>query len=143
MEEMKKKIRRVANVGFYGSLGVLAVTVAEYYLAEYVWERVIVTNEYTHRLLLVAGVVVGVVSIAAVLFMTRREGPQIRQMESGEEKLRRYLGHVRRVYYLSLAAAVVIGAVVVISRENTLIMFLLLIVVVLMINYPNKGNGEW
>ena len=45
-----RAIRTAANLGLWGTLFFGLLTVAEHYMAEYVWARTIVTNKYTHDL---------------------------------------------------------------------------------------------
>ena len=135
---MIRKIRRTANVGLYGTLLLMGVAVAEYYLANNVWNREIVTNEYTHKLFLTTGLVLAVVNIASILFSLRRQLPRLRQMEEVDKRMKGYLGVVRAVYLSTLAVALVLCAIVVITRENTLIMLMMLQFVTLALAYPNK-----
>ena len=132
-----KSIRRAANIGLYGSIAVVALVIAEHYLAQYVWERAIVANEYTHKLFLATGLVLAVLDISATLFTLRKQLPTIRQFDDISKKLSRYLTIVRFVYYVTLVAVLIVGAVIVILNENTLIMLLLLLVMLLILNYPN------
>ena len=130
-------MRRAANIGLYGTLLVSALTVAEYYFATQVWQHTIVTNVYTHNLLLMVGVVLAVAVISIILLTLRKQLPRLRQTDSVDDRLTGYRSLVRSVYYTSLTAAAVISACIVISNENTMIMLLLLLFVMLMLNYPN------
>ncbi len=132
-----RKIRRSANIGLYGSLLIVLLTIAEHYLSRYVWVREIIANDYTHRLLLTAGLVVSVVDIALILFAMRKQLPRLRQLDSIDERLARYASLVQSNYIISLFATLIVAAIVVISNENTLIMLLIIIVLTLMLNYPN------
>lgn len=132
-----KKIRRAANIGLYGSLLICIATVAEHYMAKYVWIRGITTNEYTRRLFLLTGLVLSVVTIAAVLFSVRRQTPRLRQMDTVDDKLRGYSRLVGAIYYTSLVVVLLVSAFIVTTHENTMIMLLLLLFVTLVLNYPN------
>lgn len=132
-----RKIRRAANIGFYGSLLIVVLTVAEHYLSRYVWTREIVANDYTRHLLLTLGLVLSVVDIALILFTLRKQMPRLRQLDSVDDRLARYATLIRGSYIGTLVVTLVVAAAVVISHENTLIMLLLLLVITLMLQYPN------
>ena len=132
-----KKIRNAANIGLYGSLLICICVVAEHFLDKYLWVREITTNDYTHRLFLIVGLVLAVSSIAYVLFAMRKGVPRLRQTDGVENKLSGYAKLIGNTYYLSLFSVIVVGAIVVILRENTLIMLLLLLFLLMMLNYPN------
>ena len=132
-----RKIRLSSSIGLWGSLFLVAMTVAEHYLANYVWERVITTNDYTRHLFLITGLVLVVVDVAVILFTLRKQIPRIRQLDDVEEKLHRYKGLVKSVFLVTMVVVLLVSAIIVISHENTLIMLLLLLIVMLMLNYPN------
>lgn len=132
-----KKIRIAANVGLYGSLLLCILTVAEHYLAKYVWVREITTNEYTRHLFLMVGLVVSVIDIAMALFLMRKQAPRLRQMDTVDEKLDGYCRLIGTIYFTSLFVVLLVSATIVITHENTLIMLLLLLFITLVLNYPN------
>lgn len=131
------KIRRAANIGLYGSLLLCIATVAEHYLAKYVWAREITANDYTRHLFVAAGLVITVVTIAAVLSAMRRQTRRLRQKDSVEERLSTYRSLVSAVYYMSLAVVALVSFFIVATHENTMIMLLMLLFVTLVLNYPN------
>ncbi len=132
-----RRIRRAANIGLYGSLLLVGLTIAEHYLAEYVWARMIVTNDYTHHLMVTVALLLSVADIAIILLTLRKQTPRLRQMDDVEEKLASYGKLTRYIYYSTLAIVFVVCAFIVISRENTMIMLLLLLFMLLMLSYPN------
>lgn len=132
-----RAIRIAANVGLWGTLFFAMLTIAEYYLAEYVWENVITTNDYTHRLLLYGGLIVVVLYIATVLLTIRRQIPRVRQLDAVEERLDRYKGMVQLIYFIGLIVSIIVCAVVIITRENALLMLLLLHFTTLAMCFPN------
>lgn len=132
-----RAIRTAANIGLWGTLLFGLLTVAEHYMAEYVWARTIVTNKYTHDLLLYGGWVIVVLDIAIILFTVRRQIPKIRQLDAVEEKLDRYKGLVQSIYYTSLVISIIVCAVIVITHESTLLMLLLLHFFTLVLSFPN------
>jgi cobalamin synthase len=140
MEQKRSEIRKIriaANIGLYGSLLLCIATVAEHYLAKYVWAREITTNEYTRRLFLVVGLVVAVVNIAMILFLMRKKTPYLRQMDLVDEKLDGYRRLIGTIYYTSLVVVSLVSAIIVITHENTMIMLLLLLFITIVLNYPN------
>lgn len=130
-------IRRAANVGLWGSLLLIALTVVEHYLDRYVWAREIVMDDYSRHKLLIVGLVMAVADIAAVLLTIRKDIPRLRQLDGVEEKLKRYKGLVRMVYLGTMSIVLLVCAIIVVTHENTLIMVLLLLFVTLMLNFPN------
>lgn len=132
-----RAIRTAANLGLWGTLFFGLLTVAEHYLAEYVWAKTIVTNKYTHDLLLYGGWVLVVLVIAIILFTVRRQIPRIRQLDAVEEKLDRYKGMIQTIYYTSLIVSIIICSIIVITHENTLLMLLLLHFFTLALCFPN------
>ncbi|MBP5548840.1 MAG: hypothetical protein J6X58_08135 [Bacteroidales bacterium] len=137
MHPKLKSIHRAANIGLYGTLLLCILTVAEHFLDKYVWVREITTNEYTHHLFLVVGLILSVVDIAMVLFTMRRQIPKIRSIDDVDEKISRYTSLVRSVFYCTLFVVFLVCAFVVITHENTMIMLLLLLFVTLVLDYPN------
>lgn len=132
-----RSIRRAANAGLYGILAVALLTLAEYYLAEYVWVRRIVANEYTHRLFFVMAPLLTVVGISYVLLTVRRQIPRIRQLDDIGSRLLRYRGLVRGVYFILFAVVLLCCAVTVVLHENIVIALLLLLFFTAVMCYPN------
>lgn len=130
-------IRRAANIGLWGSLLLVALTIAEHYLDRYVWAREIVMDDYFRHKLLIIGLIMVVADVAAVLLTIRKDIPRLRQLNSVEEKLKRYKSLVRMVYLGTLFIVLLVCAIIVVTHENTLIMVLLLLFVMLMLNFPN------
>lgn len=132
-----RAIRTAANIGLWGTLFFGLLIVAEHYMAEYVWAKTIVTNKYTHDLLLYGGWVLVVLVIAIILFTVRRQIPRIRQLDAVEEKLDRYKGMIQTIYYTSLIVSIIICSIIVITHENNLLMLLLLHFFTLALCFPN------
>jgi len=132
-----RKLRRSANIGLYGTLLIVLLTIVEHYLSNYVWVRQIVANEYTRHLLLMVGLIVSVVDIALILFSMRKQMPRLRQLEDIDDRLTRYASIVQNGYLITLFVSMFVAAIVVITHENTLIMLMLLLGLTLMLNYPN------
>lgn len=132
-----KKIRLSANIGMYGSVLMLALVIAEHYLAKNVWIHEITYNDYTQHLFTSVGLVLAVVDIAMLLLSHRRQTRRLRQMDSMEEKLKNYASLISTNYYFTLVVSIIVSAIIVVVQDNTLIMLLMLLVVALMLNYPN------
>jgi len=132
-----RRIRRAANIGFYGCLLLVALAVAEHFLGERLLGGRFVVSDYTARLMLVSGTLFAVVDIALILLTHRRQTPRLRQLDSVDERLGRYATLMAQAYYTSLAVTLVLSFFIVVSHENTLLMLLLLMLVMLMLNYPN------
>lgn len=137
MNKYIKSIRKAANIGFYGGLILVILTVAEHYTANYLWQRVITVNDFTRMLMMMTGLFMSVINIAVILLYLRKNTPRLRQLDAVEDKLKGYASTVKSVYYTTFAVILVLCAFVVLSRENTLIMLLLLLVLLLLLNYPN------
>ena len=132
-----RALRTAANIGLWGTLFFAIMTITEYYLAEYVWARMITTNAYTRGLLLYSGVAIVVINVSIVLFTIRRQIPKVRQLDSVEEKLKCYKGLIQPIYYIGLIVSILVCAIIVITRENALLMLLLLHFVTLVMCFPN------
>lgn len=135
--KLLKAIRGAANIGLWGSLLLLALTIAEHYLDRYVWLRTIVMDEYSRHKLLIIGLIMVVADVAAVLLTIRKDVPRLRQLEDIELKLKRYKSLVQMIYLGTLFIVLSVCVIIVVTHENTLIMVLLLLFVTLMLNFPN------
>ena len=135
--KLLKAIRCAANIGLWGSLLLLALTIAEHYLDRYVWLRTIVMDEYSRHKLLIIGLIMVVADVAAVLLTIRKDVPRLRQLENIELKLKRYKSLVQMIYLGTLFIVLSVCVIIVVTHENTLIMVLLLLFVTLMLNFPN------
>ena len=131
------RIRRAANIGLYGTLLFIGLTVAAHYLDRYLWERTIVTNDYTRQLLVITGLVFAVVTIAASLYTSRQQLPRLRQLDDLQERLRRYATLVRSQFLLTLFVTLLLSAVIIITHDNVLIMLQILLFLTLALSYPN------
>lgn len=137
MHPIIPRIRRVANIGLYGTLLLIGLTVAAHYLDRYLWERTIVTNDYTHHLLVVTGLVLAVITIAVILYNLRSRLPRLRQLDDLQDKLERYSSMLRLHYLVALLVTLLLAAVIIITHDNLLIMLQLLLFVTLALSYPN------
>lgn len=129
-----KKIQRRANIGLYGSLIVGIATLLYHSFCHYRFY----VNDYGHRLMLIGGAVLTVLVVATILLTVRRTIPQIRQLDSVEERLQRYANYIANLYNSTLAVVVIDCVLVVLSNDSTLFMLLLLLVMCLILLYPGS-----
>lgn len=133
MEKNISKIRKTANVGLYGSMGVVLLTVIFHYCPYRIASQ---TSEMT-RWMLVSGVVLAVLSIVMLLMSIRKNTPRIRQKEQLEEKLNDYTSFIQSLYYGTLAVVTVECLLIVLMTDNSLLMVTILMVLMLFLTYPN------
>lgn len=133
MHSTIRKIRRSANIGLYGSLGVSVATIALYVL----WNYRFYANARGYQFMLVAGCVLAVLSIVTILFTVRKSVPRLRQNDDLEQKLSKYAEQTSNIYITTLAIVVVECVLLTLSHNSTLIMLLMLLVVLLFLLYPN------
>lgn len=129
-----KKIQRRANIGLYGSLIIGVATLLFHQFCHYRFY----VNDYGHRLMLIGGSVLTVLVVATILLTVRRSLPQIRQLDSVEERLKRYTDLVANLYNSTLAVVFIDCLIVVLAHESTLFMLLLLLVMCLVMLYPSS-----
>ena len=126
------KIRRSANIGLYGSVGVAILTVAFHFLPWQFNQSAIVI-----RWMLIAGSVLAVLAVVMVLLMIRKTTPRIRQMESLDEKLKAYTEYISNLYYGTLSIVVMECLLIVLMGDTSLLMVTLILVLLLFLSYPN------
>lgn len=129
-----KKIQRRANIGLYGSLIVGVATLAFHQFCHYRFY----VNDHGHRLMVIAAAVLTVLVVSSILLTVRRTLPQIRQLDSVEERLNRYAELISNLYNSTLAVVVIDSVIVVLAHESTLFMLLLLLVMCLVMLYPSS-----
>ncbi|KWW31744.1 MAG: hypothetical protein AUK63_438 [bacterium P3] len=134
MNPIIRKIQRTARIGLYGAIIIGIATLALYYLSRYRFY----VNDYGHRLMLIGGAVLTVLVVAAILLAVRRTIPQIRQLDSLDERLQRYATHIANLYRSALAVATIDCTLIILSHDNTLFMLLLLLVICLVMLYPGS-----
>ena len=127
------KIRRAANIGLYGSLATVIVTVVFHFLP---WR--FNQSEYTIRWMLIAGSVLAVLAVVMVLLMIRKTTPRIRQMETLEEKMKAYSEYISNLYYGTLAIVVMECLLIILMSDSALLMVTIILVLLLFLAYPNK-----
>lgn len=131
---MIKKIRRSANWGLYGSIAIVALTVTFHYSPL----KFAAQTERVTRWMLVAGVVLVVLAIVAILMRVRKSTPEIRQMEAGvDAKLKAYSSYISNLFGTSFAIVLIECAIMTIISVTELLMPTMLLVLVLFLCYPN------
>lgn len=133
MDKYIKKIRRMANIGLWGSVGV--VIVSAFYMLVSPWR--FYPSQYTSRWMLVAGSVLAVLAVSMALLVIRRQIPSLRQAESLETKLAGYAQHIRSLYISMLVVVVLVCAFMILSAQNVLLMLAMVATLMLFLAYPN------
>lgn len=129
-----KKIQRRASIGLYGSLIVGVATLLFHSFCHYRFY----VNDYGHRLMVIGSAILTVLVVSSILLMVRRNLPQIRQLDSVDERLKHYTDHIANIYNSTLAVVVIDCLIVIFSHESTLFMLLLLLVMCLILIYPSS-----
>lgn len=132
-QEYTKKIKRSANTGLWGSVGV--VIVAAFYQLVSPWR--FYASQYTARWMLVAGSVLAVLAVSMSLLVIRKQIPALRQAGSLDAKLSGYAQHIRSLYLSMLVVIVLICVFMVLSAQNVLLMLAMVATLMLFLAYPN------
>lgn len=127
------KIRRAANIGLYGSLATVIVTVVFHYLPWHITYQ----SPTVARWMLIAGTILAVLAVVMVLMMIRKTTPHIRQMESLDEKLKAYSEYISNLYYGTLSIVVMECLLIILMSDNSLLMVTIILVLLLFLAYPN------
>lgn len=133
MNKYLKTIRRSANIGLWGSVGVVIVAAFYQLVSPYRFYP----SQYTSRWMLVAGSVLAVLALSMSLLVIRKQIPSLRQAESLETKLAGYAQHIRSLYISMLVVVVLICAFMVLSAQNVLLMLAMVATLMLFLAYPN------
>lgn len=133
MNPIVKKIRTIANVGLYGSLGVSVLTLALFFF----WHYRFYVNEAGFRFMLIAGSVLAVLALAVILLVVRRAVPRLRQLDDVDQKLSEYYRLMANLYRGSLGVVVAECVLITLSHANQLFMLLMVLVLLLFLVYPN------
>lgn len=128
------KIRRAANIGLYGSIGVVLTTLAFYYLSKY---HVSYQTENVQRMLLIGGSLLSVAAVMSLLMMLRKRTPKLRQLESIEDRFKLYTQQTHSIYYSSLVIVIIECALMLVMNDNSLLMITMIIVLLMFLSYPN------
>ena len=133
MNKYIKTIRRSANIGLWGSVGI--VILAAFYQLVSPWR--FYPSQYTARWMLVAGSVLAVLAMGMALLVIRKQIPALRQADTLEAKLSGYDRHIRSLYISMVAVVALICAFMVLSAQNVLLMLAMVATLMLFLAYPN------
>lgn len=128
-----KKTRRVANLGLYGSIAVVLVTIVFHFSPIQIGYQ----QENVRRWMLVSGTILAVLAIVMVLMAIRRTVPMLRQMDKFEEKLTGYSSYICNLYSSTFFIVLVECALIVLMTDTSLLMVTILLVLMLFLSYPN------
>ena len=134
MNNLIKKIRRSANIGLYGSLATVIVTIIIHYLPWHITYQ----SPAVARWMLIAGSILAVLAVVMVLLMIRKTTPAIRQMDTLEEKLKAYSEYISNLYCGTLSIVVMECVLIVLMSDTSLLMVTIILVLLLFLSYPNK-----
>lgn len=130
---MIKSIRRTANIGLYGSLAIVLLTVAFHFMPIHISYQ----SPQVARWMLISGTVLAVLSIVTILMTLRKTTPHIRQLDDVQSKLKAYKTYISNIYTSTLAIVFIECVLMVLMSETVLLMVVILLVLLLFLSYPN------
>lgn len=133
MNEYVKTIRRSANIGLWGSVGV--VILAAFYQLVSPWR--FYPSQYTARWMLIVGSILAVLAMSMSLLVIRKQIPSLRQADTLDQKLGGYAQHIRSLYISMLVVVTLICIFMVLSAQNVLLMLAMVATLMLFLAYPN------
>lgn len=133
MNEYVKTIRRSANIGLWGSVGV--VILAAFYQLVSPWR--VYPSQYTARWMLIVGSILAVLAMSMSLLVIRKQIPSLRQADTLDQKLGGYAQHIRSLYISMLVVVTLICVFMVLSAQNVLLMLAMVATLMLFLAYPN------
>lgn len=133
MNEYVKTIRRSANIGLWGSVGV--VILAAFYQIVSPWR--FYPSQYTARWMLIVGGILAVLAMSMSLLVIRKQIPSLRQADTLDQKLGGYAQHIRSLYISMLVVVTLICVFMVLSAQNVLLMLAMVATLMLFLAYPN------
>lgn len=133
MNEYVKTIRRSANIGLWGSVGV--VILAAFYQIVSPWR--FYPSQYTARWMLIVGSILAVLAMSMSLLVIRKQIPSLRQADTLDQKLGGYAQHIRSLYISMLVVVTLICVFMVLSAQNVLLMLAMVATLMLFLAYPN------
>lgn len=128
-----KTIRRAANIGLYGSLAVVILTVIFHFLP---WHITYQSPQAT-RWMLIAGAALAALAVVMMLLIIRKNPPRIRQLDTLDEKMNAYREYIMDFYYSTLTIVVSECTLIVLMSDTSLLMVTLILVLLLFLVYPN------
>ena len=133
MNEYVKTIRRSANIGLWGSVGV--VILAAFYQLVSPWR--FYPSQYTARWMLIVGSILAVLAMSMSLLVIRKKIPSLRQADTLDQKLGGYAQHILSLYISMLVVVTLICVFMVLSAQNVLLMLAMVATLMLFLAYPN------
>lgn len=133
MDNNIKKFRRAANVGLYGSIVVVLITVI-FHFSPF---RVAPQTPEVQRWMLIAGTVLAVLAVVMALMTIRKTTPRIRQLDVMDKKIEAYASYINGLYTSTLTIVVIECVLITLMSESALLMVTILLVLLLFLAYPN------
>lgn len=133
MDNSIKKFRRAANVGLYGSIVVVLITVI-FHFSPF---RVAPQTPEVQRWMLIAGTVLAVLAVVMALMTIRKTTPRIRQLDVMDKKIEAYASYINSLYTSTLTIVVIECVLITLMSESALLMVTILLVLLLFLAYPN------
>lgn len=133
LQETIKKFRRSANIGLYGSLTIVLLTIIYSFCPFHVTYQ----QPEVARWMLISGIVLAVLAVVMVLMALRRNAPKLRNLNTLADKINGYSNHVTSLYNTTFAIVAVECALIVLMSDNSLLMVTCLLVLMLFVAYPN------
>lgn len=133
MDNNIKKFRRAANVGLYGSIVVVLITVI-FHFSPF---RVAPQTPEVQRWMLIAGTVLAVLAVVMALMTIRKTTPRIRQLDVMDKKIEAYASYINSLYTSTLTIVVIECVLITLMSESALLMVTILLVLLLFLAYPN------
>lgn len=133
MDNNIKKFRRAANVGLYGSIVVVLITVI-FHFSPF---RVAPQTPEVQRWMLIAGTVLAVLAVVMALMTIRKTTPRIQQLDVMDKKIEAYASYINSLYTSTLTIVVIECVLITLMSESALLMVTILLVLLLFLAYPN------
>lgn len=133
MDNNIKKFRRAANVGLYGSIVVVLITVI-FHFSPF---RVAPQTPEVQRWMLISGTVLAVLAVVMALMTIRKTTPRIRQLDVMDKKIEAYASYINSLYTSTLTIVVIECVLITLMSESALLMVTILLVLLLFLAYPN------
>lgn len=127
-----KKIRRTANVGLYGSITVIILTIIFHYCPYEIRQ-----TDQVMKWMLIAGTIMAVLTVVMMLLTIRKTGPQLRSLSSVEEKLKGYSSYISNLYTSTFSVIIIECVLIALMADTSLLMVIILMVLILFLSYPN------
>ena len=128
-----KKFRRTANIGLYGSIAAVILTVIFHYSPFHITYQ----QPQVARWMLIAGTILAVLAIVMVLMTIRKTTPKLRQLDNLNDKLTGYTSYICNLYSSTFAIVLIECVLIVLMSDTSLLMVTILLVLMLFLSYPN------